>query len=158
MGICHLPKIEDYWRKSRMYAQDFYRGLMGRDTFLNILRFWYFGEEADDNVAQPTDAKVFSLVDHLNNVMRRIYVPRQHLSLDESLLAWRGRLKFRVYMGNAGKHCKYGIKYFELTTHDGLIVRIVMHTASQEFEDPLKLGQSGAVVLKLMEDFLRQGY
>ena len=159
MGIVHLPKITDYWRKSRLYAQDFYRGLMGRDTFQNILRFWFFGDEADDdNEAQPRDAKVFSLVDHLNNVMRRIYVPRQHLSLDESLLAWRGRLKFRVYMGKAGKHCKYGIKYFELTTHDGLIVRIVMHTASQEFEDPLKLGQSGAVVLKLMEDFLQQGY
>ena len=90
--------------------------------------------------------------------MRRIYVPRKHLSLDESLLAWRGRLKFRVYMGNANKHCKYGIKYFELTTNDGLVLRIVMHTASQEFDDPEQLGQSGAIVLKLMADFLRQGY
>ena len=61
-------------------------------------------------------------------------------------------------MGNANKHCKYRIKYFELTTDDGLILRIVMHMSSQEFDDPEQLGQSGAVVLKLMEDFLRQGY
>ena len=128
-----------------------------RDTFMNILRFWFLGDEAadDKNEAQPRDAKVFSLVDHLNIVMRHIYVPRKHLSLDESLLAWRGRLKFCVYMGNANKHCKYGIKYFELTTDDGLVLRIVMHTASQEFDDPEQLGQSGAIVLKLMADFLR---
>ena len=40
-GHIHLPKLNDYWRQSRGYAQDFYRGLMGQDTFLNILRFWF---------------------------------------------------------------------------------------------------------------------
>ena len=141
-----------------MYMQDFYRGLMGRDKFLLILRFWFFGDEADENENPAKDAKVFSLVDHLNKVMRMHYVPEKHLSLDESLLAWRGRLSFRVYMGTANKHCKYGIKYFELCTSAGLILRAVMHTVSQQFQDPLDLGQSGAIVIKLMKDFLQQGY
>ena len=61
-------------------------------------------------------------------------------------------------MGTANKHCKYGIKYFELFTNEGLILQVVMHTASQEFEDPEQLGQSGSIVLKFMKDFLSQGY
>ena len=51
MGIVRMPKIADYWRKTgetaRLYMQDFYRGLMGRDRFQLVLRYWYYGEEDD---------------------------------------------------------------------------------------------------------------
>ena len=77
---------------------------MDRDTFLLIMRFWFYGDEEDQDHKQARDAKVFSLVDHLNKVMRMIYVPKKHLSLDESLLAWSDRLSFRQYIMN--KHCK----------------------------------------------------
>ena len=123
--------------------QDFYRGLMVRDQFQIMLRFWYYGEEDDKSGAQARDAKVASMIQRFNTTMRMIYVPRQQLSLDESLLAWRGRLSFSQYITN--KAHKYGIKYFELTTWDGLILRVVLYTA-EGFEDPYELGQSGAIV------------
>ena len=64
MGILHLPKLSDYWRKSRGYAQDFYRVLMGRDTFMNILWFCFFGDEAadDENKAHLEMRKYFRLL------------------------------------------------------------------------------------------------
>jgi hypothetical protein len=120
-----------------------------------VLRFWYYGEEDDESGEQARDVKVASMIERFNTVMRMIYVPRQQLSLDESLLAWGGRLSFRQYITN--KAHKYGIKYFELTTSDGLILRICLYTA-EGYEDPEVLGQSGAIVLVLMKDFLLQGY
>ena len=60
------------------------------------------------------------------------------------MMLWRGRLIFRQYIKNK-KH-KYGIKYFELCTHDGLVLKIAMYT-SDGFDDPEELGQTGAVVL-----------
>ena len=159
MGIVRMPKIADYWRKTgetaRLYMQDFYRGLMGRDRFQLVLRYWYYGEEDDPSGDQARDAKVASMIQRFNTTMRMIYVPRRQLSIDESLLAWRGRLSFRQYITN--KAHKYGIKYFEVTSWDGLILRIVLYTA-EGFPDPDELGQSGAIVLQLMKDFLYQGY
>ena len=64
-------------------------------------------------------------------------------------------MSFRQYITN--KAHKYGIKYFEVTSWDGLILRVVLYTA-EGFEDPEELGQSGAIVLQLMKDFLYQGY
>ena len=38
------------------------------------------------------------LVDHLNDTMKEIYVPDKDLSLDESMMLWRGRLVFWQYI------------------------------------------------------------
>ncbi|KAJ8880406.1 hypothetical protein PR048_016875 [Dryococelus australis] len=43
----------------------------------------------------------------LCDIYSRVYTPSQQLALDEVMLAWRGRLRFRVY--NPGKIVKYGI-------------------------------------------------
>ena len=71
--------------------------------------------------------------------MRMIYVPSQQLSLNKLLLALLGRLSFSQYIMNKGH--KYGIKHFELTRWDRLILRICIHTA-EEFDDREELGQS----------------
>lgn len=51
-------------------------------------------------------------MDHFNNKMNTIYCPGKELSLDESMVLWRGRLLFRQYIKN--KRHKYGIKLYVL--------------------------------------------
>lgn len=114
------------------------------------MRFWYFGEQGETR-----DAKVQQIVSHLNDTMRRIYTPDRNLSLDESMMLWRGRLVFRQYIKNK-KH-KYGVKFFELCQYDGLVVRASIYTGTP-YDDPEELGQTGATVLHLMEDFVKKGY
>ncbi len=43
---------------------------------------------------------------------RDLYMLEDHISFDEGMLSWRGRLSFRVYMNN--KPIKYGIKSYIL--------------------------------------------
>ena len=62
---------------------------------------------------------------------------------------------FRQYIKN--KRHKYGIKFYELCTYDGLVLNVEIY-GGQGFNDEQNLGQTGATVLKLMKPFLNKGY
>ena len=71
------------------------------------------------------------------------------------MMLWRGRLIFRQYIKN--KPHKYGIKFYELYAHDGLVLSAEIY-GGQGFSDFNNLGQTAAIVLKLMEPYLEKGY
>ena len=87
--------------------------------------------------------------------MREIYVPDKDLSLDESMMLWRGRLIFRQYIKNK-KH-KHGVKFYELCESDGTVLRASIYSGvtNQVIHGP---GQTGVIVMKLKEDFLGKEY
>lgn len=87
--------------------------------------------------------------------MREIYVSDKDLSLDESMMLWRGRLIFRKYIKN--KRHKYGVKFYELCESDGTVLRVSIYSGVP-YQDIHGLRQTGAIVMKLMEDFLGKGY
>ena len=87
--------------------------------------------------------------------MKRVYCPTENFSLDESMVLWRGRLIFRQYI--KGKKHKYGVKFYELCESDGLILRSFIYSRLP-YPDTNYLGQTGTIVLKLMEDFLGKEY
>ncbi|KAI6648410.1 PiggyBac transposable element-derived protein 4 [Oopsacas minuta] len=87
--------------------------------------------------------------------MSRIYTPGRNLSLDESMVLWRGRLVFRQYIKN--KRHKYGIKLFQLCESDGIVLRVAIYSGESFFDEHM-IGQTGAIVLHLMRDYLDKGY
>ena len=87
--------------------------------------------------------------------MPEIYTPHKELSLDESMMLWRGRLVFRKYIKN--KRHKYGVKFFELCTDDGLVLKTQIYSGTK-FTDTESLGQTGSIVLHLMKPYLNKGY
>ena len=70
-------------------------------------------------------------------------------------MLWRGCLIFRQYIKN--KRHKYGIKFYELCTHDGLVLKVAIY-GGQAFSDEQNLGQTGAIVVHLMSEYLNKGY
>ena len=97
--------------------------------------------------------KVAFLMNHLNNTMKRICCPTENFSLDESVVLWWGRLIFRQYI--KGKKHKYGVKVYKFCESDGLLLRSFIYSLPNPGTHDL--GQTDAIVLKLMEDFLRKG-
>ena len=126
---------------------------MSLDRFQLVMHFFHFGDRP--NFAGYRLAKIRLLTNHLNQIMEELYVPDKNLSLNESMMLWRGRLLFRQYIKN--KRHKYGIKYSELCTSDGLILRASIYSG-QSFDDDQSLGQSGAIVLNLMHEILDKSY
>ena len=98
-------------------------------------------------------SKIRMIIEHFNKTMLELITPEKNLSIDESMMLWRGRLIFRQYIKN--KPHKYGIKFYELCTHDGLVLSAEIY-GGQGFSDVNNLGQTAAIVLKLMEPYLEK--
>ncbi|KAJ8932420.1 hypothetical protein NQ314_014677 [Rhamnusium bicolor] len=86
--------------------------------------------------------------------MVEICQPGKNLSLDESMVLWRGRLNFRVYIKN--KRHKYGIILYVLTEPDGLILNMSVYTES--LDSAGGKGHTKKVVLGLMKNHLNYGH
>lgn len=99
-------------------------------------------------------AKISPLLITLIKKFKISYSPSTNLSLDESMMLWRGHLIFRQYMKN--KRHKYGIKFYELCTTDGYVLsaeiykgKNVENTSSSKVND---------LVLRLMRPYLKKGH
>ena len=153
MGCVKLPTFEYYWSTNVLYRFPMFSKVMPRNRFQLILQFWHF---VDNNTAGPGCLrKVVPIVEHLNNTLNTIYIPDKDLAIDESMMLWRGRLVFRQYIKN--KRHKYGIKLYKLCESDRVVVKVRVYSG-ESVVDPDSIGQTGAVVLDLMEQFLDQGY
>lgn len=92
------------------------------------------------------------MIDQLNDKMEEIYNP--DLSINESML-WRRQLLFWQYKKNK-KH-KYGVKFYKLCESQGLVLKARIYSR-ESVPDEHGFGQSGAVVINLMEGLLKKGY
>lgn len=86
--------------------------------------------------------------------MRELYYPDKNLSLDESMVLWRGRLLFRQYISN--KRHRYGLKLYMLTEPNGLILRFTVYTG--QLDELGGKGHAEKVVMHLVKDYLNKGH
>lgn len=82
--------------------------------------------------------------------MASIYYPTRELSLDESMLLWRGRLQFRQYV--KGKCHKYGITIYSVNEPDGLLIKMKVYAGSNDVLSGKGHGEK--VVFYLMRNLL----
>lgn len=156
MGTIHLSRIQDYWKRDRLFDLRCFSDYMGRDRYLLILRCLHFATNPAQNEAKPNDRlyKVRPLINYFNKRMCEVYYPGKELSLDESMVLWRGRLQFRQYIKN--KRHKYGIKLYMLTEPNGIILNFAIYTGS--LDDFGGKGHASKIVLHLMEGKLDSGH
>ena len=153
MGCVKLPSFGHYWSTNELYRFSAFSKVMSRNKFQLMLRFWHFVD--NENAPSTRLSKIMLLVDQLNNTMATIYTPDRKVSIDESMMLWRGRLIFRQYIKNK-KH-KYGVKFYELCESDGIVMNVKIYSG-EPTPDIHSLGQTGAIVLHLMENLLGKGY
>lgn len=121
-GQIRTPKIRDLFSKNPLYQHPIFPATMSGRRFLQILRC--LNVNPDANVKYLS--KVQGLVQMFNKNCQSSYGPRKYLSLDESLLLFRGKLHFKQYIKN--KRAKYGIKFFELCEYFIVILREIFTT------------------------------
>lgn len=112
-GIIKKPKLNMYWSTNAMFATPFFNTVMSRDRFLLICKFLHFN---DNDTRPPNDNdrlyKVRPVYDYFVKKFKSIYIPTEHLSLDEGMLKWHDRLLFHVY--NPQKTINYDMKSYIL--------------------------------------------
>ncbi|XP_039751814.1 piggyBac transposable element-derived protein 4-like [Pararge aegeria] len=115
MGICYRSRIDEYWTTGILGMPEF-RKLMSKNRFLLLLRFLHFvdNDELGPNIRgyERKVSKVVNIVEHCNKKFGEIYIPHRAISIDESLLLWKGRLSWIQCIRS--KAARFGIKTYEL--------------------------------------------
>ena len=122
---------------------------MPRNKFQLMVRFLHFVD--NENSPGGRLSKIMPLVAQFNNKMATIYTSDTKLSIDESMMLWRGCLIFRQLIKNK-KH-KYGVKFYEVFESDGIAMNVKIYS-DEPTPDMHSLGQTRAIVLNLVENFL----
>ena len=150
MGLDKKPRLSDYWRKSSLYWSEAAK-IMTRNRFEMLLRVWHFS----DNEACPTGDRLFkiqSVVDLLNKIFKKTVSHGDKVCIDETMIPFRGRLKFRQYI--KGKKNKFGIKLFKLYLPGGYTYHAKIYCGSDKTEG---VSVATKVVFELMDQCLDKG-
>lgn len=117
MGIDKRNNVVDYWSTKKSLYLPFFSETMSVNRFQLISSM--FRITATRPLIQrgyrgydPWN-KVRPLLDHVNKAMKNHFIPYQNISIDESLIGMKNRCVFIQYMPKK-KHCRFGIKKFEL--------------------------------------------
>ena len=124
MSIIQKPSINSYWETNSMMITPHFGQCMGRDRYSFILRYLRFSDpyEVDKSVKSTRLQDFFSEMFRLCST----FVADQELSLDESLLLFKGRLLFKMFIRI--KRARFGIKIFYLCDPHGYIHFVPMYT------------------------------
>lgn len=156
MGTIRLNRLQDYWKTDRLFDLKSFSSYMSRDRYLGILRCLHFATNPRAGEMKPRDRlfKIKPLINYFNRKMMDIYYPDKELSLDESMVLWRGRLQFHQYIPYK-KH-KYGIKLYMLCEPNGIVLKFAVYTGA--LDDMGGTGHTERVVLHLLEEKLNAGH
>ena len=110
MGLVPVPNYENYWSTASLYNGLWGRAFFTRDRFKAILAFLH----VDDVEKDPGDRlhKVRYVYDTVKAASQKFYQPRQHVSVDERMIRFKGRHSMKVYIKD--KPTKWGFKVFSL--------------------------------------------
>lgn len=159
MGIITAPDIGSYWSTSWISQIPFFGQLFSKNRFEMIL--WMLHVSSTPNGQRPKRLhKVQLLLDALVKNFKGNMNPSANLSVDETMVGFRGRFGAKQYIPN--KPNKYGIKAFTIAdSKSGYILDTLLYTGADTLDhsDPqyASLPQPARIVLTLCNDYLEQG-
>ena len=107
MGQIPKSTIDECWTTDPLLETPIFPKTMSHDRFKDIWRWWHFVNNDEMDESSDRLFKIRPVYDSLVEKFNTVYAPRREISLDESIIPWRGRLEFKVY--NASKIIKYEI-------------------------------------------------
>lgn len=157
MGYNKLPSYKLYWNTSEDLNVRSISKAMSRDRFREILSNIHVNNNA--NLPNNNKDKLYKLrpmIDALNKIFPEAYHGTRELSVDESMIKFKGRSTLKQY--NPMKPIKRGYKLWCIADQKGYILKYSVYqgkneTLEQEF-DKYNLGER--VVLMLTKPFWKQ--
>lgn len=158
MGLVKMPSYEDYWTTDNILEMPGLRSTMTRNRFELILSYLHLNNNANnlpsDNPSHDRLFKVRPLLDHLNTTWKTAYHPNCEVSVDESVVAFKGRTIMSVYKPN--KPHKWGLNAWALSdARTGYMWNVEMYTGRKAEVEP---GMTKKVVLRLCQPLYNTGH
>lgn len=123
MGYHKLPSYKLYWNKSEDLNVHAISKTMPRDRFREILSYIHVNDNT--NLPNNNKDKLYKLrpmIDTLNKIFFEAYNGTRQLSVDESMIKFKGRSTLKQY--NPMKPLKRGYKLWCISDQKGYIFKI----------------------------------
>ena len=158
MGLIQKPTYKAYWNTHNPSQHTpWFIEHFSRDRFELLLKFLHF---ADNNKMpdKKDDAyqlyKIQQMITHFKGAFKKFYVPDKKISVDESMIGYRGRTPhLRQYMPKK-QHAKFGIKYWCLCESEtGYLVNFEIYRGANKSPHPVsEEGITHNLVMRLIEE------
>jgi len=102
MGIVHLPSIADYWKRDEVCHYAPVARRISRNRFFDIQRYLHFADNS--TLAAPGTpeykrlGKIQPIIDSLLGRFQAVYNLHRDVSVDEAMVAFKGRSTLKQYM------------------------------------------------------------
>ena len=156
MGIVQKKgRLGEYWSTHWLTQTPGFNDTMPRNRFLQILRYLHFVDNEDVSIDKTNKMwKVQNVLDYLNKRFRAAYCPRRELSIDETMLKFKGRLSIKQYIKI--KPIKWGIKIFTLAeAKTGYVLNLLPYAGKRE---DTGVGKTTQTVLDVGKHYLNKGH
>ena len=104
MGIVSYPRVEDAWVMTWPIASSSFSGIMSRDRFSLVMRFLHLNDSTRYiPTGQPGHDPLYKIRPFLMLLLencKTAYTLRWEISVDKSMIAFKGRLSFIQYLPN----------------------------------------------------------
>jgi hypothetical protein len=167
MGQIRKPSLNLYWSKRRILSTPFFNETMTISRFKLISKYIRFAKRDPTNT-NPL-YRLQNVIDIISKRFESYYIPKKEVSIDESIVKFKGRLKMSHYCPN--KKNKRGFKIYKLCeSHTSYCSKFLIVTKKDERtqkgttslnqddneENNILVGES--VVESLGEKIFNQGY
>ena len=157
MTIVRLPNSEMFWNQnSRLFNPPGIRDLFSEQRFSDIFTSLCFCDlETDAKKNRHTKIEAISHAIISNSQI--FYTPNKNLSLDESMIAFKGRCADKVFMPQ--KPIRHGMKAYVLCESDtGYVVNWALHIKDKKDKAQADNKRTQQIVMKLIEGLEGEGY
>lgn len=155
MGHVRKGDVQSYWSTDLLLHTPIFGQIMSRDRYIQILRCLHFHNN-EDIVNHPL-VKIKPVIEHVQNKFSTVLTPGKNLCIDESLLLWKGRLRFKQYIPL--KRNRFGIKLFMLVDCEtGFVLGFVVYTGADTDYQKFDLGVTGDIVAHFLQPYFYKGH
>ena len=152
-SIIRLPQLHLYWSTSTLFHGLWARAFMSKRRYKQIQTFLKVSDYRTEN-ANDRLTKVRFLTEYIRRKCIKLWQPREHISIDERMVANKGRYSFRQYIKD--KPTKWGMKLWVLAdSSNGYTCNFDVYLGKK---DKSNFGLAYDVVLNLVKHLYNQGY
>ena len=159
LGYKKIPRYRLAWKSSSLCYDQFISKVLSRNKFESIMTFLHVVDKDKESQLRDDKDKILKvrpLFDHINSRCQKFCQPSEEISIDERMVRSKARFSFKQYIKN--KPTKWGFKLWCLcNSSDGYTIKFSIYRGKTGELSSGK-GLSYDVVMRLMDDYLDEGY
>ncbi|XP_017765529.1 PREDICTED: piggyBac transposable element-derived protein 4-like [Eufriesea mexicana] len=155
MSQLKKSNVQLYWTtRAAVVETPIFRKTMPLKRFRQISRFLHF---LHNETADGSDRlrKVRPIINLWNEKFKEIYTPNEYVSIDESLMKYKGRLAYKQF--NPSKRTRFGLKIYKLCeASTGFCHGFKIYTGQDKIDSNDSASEN--VVTELSKSIINKGY